>query len=828
MGAARRARRGRIVVTALLGTAFLLGILPPAVGRGAPPTVVRRASLPFPEPLDRSALAWQGAGGAVRASRDAWTRNSVACADINFTAVGLTWEQEGDAVVPVHLAVGDGETFGPVQRVQSDPDHAPDPGAAEAAREVGTPPIWTGSGRCVRFNLRLPAGEEVRGLHAVFVNTSGTAEGRSLLGALGDGLARLWGMLGPDPAGAIPGRPAIITRAEWGADEGLRNCGPDYADRLKMAYVHHTVTGNGYSRAQADDVVRSIYAFHTEGRGFCDIGYNFLVDRFGRIYEGRFGGMTVPVIGAHAMGFNTGSTGVALIGTFTTANPSGAALRALTRVLAWRLDLAHLKPTGTATMVSGGGSTNKFPAGQVVSLPVISGHRQTGLTSCPGDRLWSRLPGIRKDVRDRGLPKIWDPSQSTDTLELGRGSVRYRATLSSAMPWTLELAGPGGVLRTWTGTGTRVDVSWNGLDPAGFPAPDGAYTVTVSARDGPDGPAARPAVLETTFVAGCTASTGPGGGVLTGTTGDDVLCGGQGADVLTGGGGNDVLIGLGGADTLAGGGGDDVLVGSGGPDDLAGGPGDDLLIGGKGEDALAGGADDDVLEGGGGDDALDGGTGTDLTSHPEAGGGVVVNLAAGAATGEGADTLAGVEGAAGSPFADRLIGTDGPNSLSGRGGADVLVGAGGDDTLRGGSGPDALRGGAGNDALLGGGGRDLADLRDAPGPVVVDLAAGTASGHGTDLLRGIVEVEGSRFADVLRGDGKPNRLHGRGGDDTVAGRRGADTLLGGGGSDVLKGAGGADLLLARDGRPDLVIGGPGRDAGRVDARDDVRSVEQRR
>lgn len=798
----------RFTVVALLGAGLVLGLLPPALGRQAPRTEMRSVPVAIPAPEDPAASVVRSPG-AVLARQAVWTRDTEVCADIQFTSVGLTWRQDGDEQVPVHVAWGDGDRFSTREAVLSDPDHAPDPGAPDEGGRVGIPVVWTGEGRCLRFSMQLPQGEEIRDLRVEFLNTSGTARGRSLLGALTDGMARVWGMAAPREADALARRPPIIRRAGWGADESLRRCGPSYADRLKMAYVHHTATGNDYSAAQADDVVRAIYAYHTRSQGWCDIAYNFLVDRFGRIYEGRHGGMARPVIGGHAMGFNTASTGVALIGDHTTSDPSAAALRGLRRVLAWRLDVAHLRPTGTAVMVSGGGSNTRYPAGREVRLPVISGHRETGYTTCPGDRLWNRLPSIRRGVEGIGLPKIWSPRQSRDALDLGQTTVTYRAVLSGSVSWRLEVrSGDGAPVRSWTGTGTRVNVTWDGMGAAGGPLADGTYRAFITARDGPDGPQAREAVLRLSVTLGCTHRAVPGEPLL-GTEGPDVLCGTAGDDIIRGRGGNDLLMGFEG---------DDVLEG---------GPGNDVLVGGPGDDTLRGGGGDDTLRGDPGQDSLLGGTGTDTATYADAPRGVDVDLAAGTATGWGRDSLGGIQKVIGSRFGDVLRGDDEPNVLEGRRGADVLLGRGGGDVLRGGAGDDRLVPGAGGDRLVGGGGEDTADYSAAPAEVIVDLAAGTATGWGEDRLAGIWHVMGSRFDDALRGDGKANRLAGRAGDDVLAGRGGRDALIGGAGRDTVRGGPGNDTLRARDGERDVVRGGPGSDRAFVDrGLDDVRGVQR--
>src|SRR6185312_2726608 len=100
----------------------------------------------------------------------------------------------------------------------------------------------------------------------------------------------------------------------------------------KLAIVHHTAGTNAYTRAQAPAIVRGIEVYHVKGNGWNDIGYNFLVDRFGNVYEGRRGGIDKNVVGAHAEGFNTGSIGVALIGNFQAATPPKPMQQALVKL----------------------------------------------------------------------------------------------------------------------------------------------------------------------------------------------------------------------------------------------------------------------------------------------------------------------------------------------------------------------------------------------------------------------------------------------------------------------------------------------------------------
>jgi hypothetical protein len=476
------------LVAGILMAGVVLGILPPVFGeRGVPATVMRTVALDPTGLAPRSELAARAPGGAIRLREAAWTRKATTCAPIRFTMVGFVWEQSGDAPIPARVSWGSpGEMRRPV-RVFADSDEGPDPGSPDDAGLAGTPPIWTGEARCVRYRMRLPAEEAMSELRAVFVNTSGTATDPYSPEAGGGLLARVWGVVStPEPASAASVQPGIIPRSGWGAQEGKRRCGPDYADSLKMAYVHHTVTPNAYGRSRADDLIRGIYAYHVDGRKFCDIAYNFLIDRFGRIWEGRYGGIDQPVIGAHAMGFNTGSTGIAALGTFTSHRPPRKMLKAYKRLLAWRLDVAHVRPTGKTVMVSAGGPNQKFDKGQKVTLPVIAGHRDTGFTTCPGAKLYRKLPSIRKAAEARGLPKIWNPVQDPTSTAFGSVSVRYTAALSQPMSWTLDITDQfGAAVRRLSGQGASVEVTWDGRREDGAtPAPAGTYTVTLRARAG--------------------------------------------------------------------------------------------------------------------------------------------------------------------------------------------------------------------------------------------------------------------------------------------------------------------------------------------------------
>ncbi|MEU0740896.1 peptidoglycan recognition protein [Streptomyces sp. NPDC006134] len=188
-------------------------------------------------------------------------------------------------------------------------------------------------------------------------------------------------------------RPRIVTRRGWGADEKLREKKFAYTKKVKAAFVHHTASGNNYHCSQAPSVIRSIYRYHVRSMGWRDIGYNFLVDKCGKIYEGRAGGVAKPVLGAHTLGFNSNSMGIAVLGTYNSTKPSSSAVKAIARLAAWKLGLYGMNPRGKTYLKSAGG--NLYRKGKNVRLNVISGHRDGFVTDCPGRKLYGKLGTAR-------------------------------------------------------------------------------------------------------------------------------------------------------------------------------------------------------------------------------------------------------------------------------------------------------------------------------------------------------------------------------------------------------------------------------------------------
>src|SRR3954467_7234998 len=307
-----------------------------------------------------------------------------------FESVGVSWaEDPGVTEVSVQLRVrhksGDWGRWTTVTQ---------DDVALETASKVrkpdvrgGTAPYWTGDGYGVEVIVQAPDGTTPPHVQVSLIAP------------------------GPSPADAAPGAPAvkdeahaamtmpaIYSRAQWGADETLMGWDPEYAPTIQAATVHHTADSNNYTAADVPAIMRSIYAYHAVTRGWGDIGYNVIVDKFGRAWEGRAGGLASTVIGAHAGGFNTGTFGVSMLGNYDIAAPSEAMIEMVSSVVAWKLALYGVDPKGTTTLVSGGGGTSKYAAGVAVTLPTVFAHRDVGSTVCPGQYAYSRMGDIRSRV----------------------------------------------------------------------------------------------------------------------------------------------------------------------------------------------------------------------------------------------------------------------------------------------------------------------------------------------------------------------------------------------------------------------------------------------
>jgi hypothetical protein len=364
-----------------------------------------------------------------------------------FDLVGLHWQGPGQVLFRTRSTTGRWSAW---RDAQPEPLDVPDAGTTEAASalrwRLGNP-FWVGAATGIQYRTR----GQVSRLRAHFVRSPTKAV--------------------PVRTLSIASSPPLVSRAAWGANESIRRAGPAFATTLRFAVVHHTAGSNDYTPAQSAAIVRAIQTYHVKGNGWNDLGYNFLVDKYGQVFEGRYGGVERNVVGAHAEGFNTGSVGVALLGSYGDAQPTGQALDAIASLLAWRLDVGHVDPLSRLSWVSGGNA--RFPTGAPVPLAAVSGHRDTGQTACPGNALYRQLPAIARKAAELGLPKLYDP------VVAGRpgAPVRFTARLSSPRPWTVSVQDAAGTtVATANGDGQSVDWTWDATA-----APQGRYTYAIDA-----------------------------------------------------------------------------------------------------------------------------------------------------------------------------------------------------------------------------------------------------------------------------------------------------------------------------------------------------------
>ena len=302
-----------------------------------------------------------------------------------FNLVGLSWRSGTTPAIALR-ARREGDDWSRWTPVGED-------GVRSPARSTSSP-VWVGEADWVQYRMS----RQVPGLRLHFVNSTGTATAED---RLLNGLRRAVNsaVISIAPAWGAGSQPRIHSRAEWGAEQ-CPTRGVDYSG-VRAAVVHHTVTANEYSRAHVPAAMLAVCRFHRNTNGWNDIGYNFVVDRFGRIWEGRDGGVDEAVLGAHAQGYNAQTTGIANLGTFTSVPQTDAAIGAMARLIAWKLGNHGVRTGGTTRMRSAGGSSARYPVGDTRRFQKILGHRDTGVTACPGEQLYYQLPELRERVGER-------------------------------------------------------------------------------------------------------------------------------------------------------------------------------------------------------------------------------------------------------------------------------------------------------------------------------------------------------------------------------------------------------------------------------------------
>jgi uncharacterized protein with LGFP repeats len=369
-----------------------------------------------------------------------------------FSTLGVTWAAD-DAVTGVLVRVRtrntEGTWSGWSDLEQEDGEEGAPTGGGSPERQ-GTAPYFTG-----------PA----HGVEVVVQASGRTAPADVSLQLIDPGTSPADASVGKpqvtDQADAAAAMPAIYSRKQWGADESLRKGSPEYSPTIKAAVIHHTDGSNDYATEDVPGILRGIYAYHVLTRGWADIGYNVLVDKFGRAWEGRYSGdrgIASPVIGAHTGGFNTDTFGVSMIGNYDTADTPAAMIQTVAAVVAWKFSLYGVNPKGWTTLTSAGGGTSKYAAGETASVPTVLGHRDVGSTACPGRYGYAQLPVIRDLAAQRmAAAAAHDPRGSLDAVSL-------TASGFSARGWAFDPDAPS--------SASTVSVEVDGKTVARVPADD--------------------------------------------------------------------------------------------------------------------------------------------------------------------------------------------------------------------------------------------------------------------------------------------------------------------------------------------------------------------
>ena len=378
-----RALAGRTLVCALAAALALPAALVPAasaVPRSPATATPEPPGVPVGAPAVAAALPAAGAHEVAVDTRDVASSGAVSVAE-GFQSAAVSWPAALDHAMPelrMRARAADG-AWGPWTHVDAETDGAD----AEVRDVVTSGAVYVGESDAIQVTtvdpaLELPAGVQVTTVSSELtespaVERAGTVE------------ATTSGSAGP----------TIVTREQWGAAPAT--CEWDAAPALKGGVVHHTVNANDYATVdQAMQAIRNDQAFHQEGNGWCDIGYNFLVDKWGNIYEGADGSLESALIGAHTGGFNTGTVGVAMVGTYTSVAPSTAQLDAVAEIIAYRLARYGVDPAGSATFTAASKTAGgRFEAGQSVVLPKVFGHRDTHQTECPGALAYGKLSYVQ-------------------------------------------------------------------------------------------------------------------------------------------------------------------------------------------------------------------------------------------------------------------------------------------------------------------------------------------------------------------------------------------------------------------------------------------------
>jgi len=422
-----------------------------------------------------------------------------------FSVVGLTWLGNLPKGTSFKARVREAGKWSSWNELHFSDDHGVDTDGLEGSEaRQGTDPLMSAVADAIEVTMTNKWGLAPKDLQLELIGSPETRQDRALLTNVRSlNAAPNSGEPAVSPDGAIVPRPNIVSRAQWGADETWRDPVPRMGTKIVAGFVHHTASTNDYTPEQAPAQMRALYAYFTKSLKYADMAYNFLVDQYGTIYEGRnactFGdvnpcdGPSLPVIGAHTAGLNKNTFAISAIGNYDTKEPSNpdALVEAIASLVAWKIAPYGLNPNANASMISTDTSgSSKYSKGMTAITPVISGHRDVGKTACPGRYLYPYLDQIRAKATKLLAPVITDVSVEPRIINQSEiGNVKIKATIPATADWSVEVLNKtdGQVIKSKSGTQAKtgpIKFAWNRTDLNGLSVPAGKYVVSIKASIG--------------------------------------------------------------------------------------------------------------------------------------------------------------------------------------------------------------------------------------------------------------------------------------------------------------------------------------------------------
>jgi len=421
-----------------------------------------------------------------------------------FGLVGVTWRGSLSSDAVIEVKVRENSQWSTWQQLTYSPDHGPSATSSEFKKSrSGTDPLITGMSTGVQVRLITAHRKLPKDIEVSLIASASWANDIQVVRSARASVtmqARRGSVI--TKTGALVNRPNIVSRSEWGADESWRDPSPRVSKKLIAGFIHHTATTNSYNPADGPAQMRDLYAYFTKSLKYSDMGYNFLVDRYGVIYEGRAGcalsnpgncdGPSLPVIGAHTAGMNENTFAISAIGNFQTTpiskDTATSLVNSISALMAWKIAPYNLDPNAIAHIPSTDTSgLSQYQNGQTANVSVISGHRDVGRTVCPGKYLYAYVPTIRNQIAALLVGNI-ENFTVTPVAQLATNvqpvTISAKVPVTSNWNITISDANTGDVVSAVTTKQTvdaPINYQWMHTDSAGQLLPAGNYAISISA-----------------------------------------------------------------------------------------------------------------------------------------------------------------------------------------------------------------------------------------------------------------------------------------------------------------------------------------------------------